>query len=303
MEGVEPTTRLTAGTMELARHPPLQNRGCARKSRPLSPHRVFLRWLLSTFPHEMRAGWSLVRPDIILWLALAILIAVARMSMPTSSEQPPPAFPFLITLLSGLIAAMLPAVLFTAQLEGRQLTWGPVLLLMSRKAGPLVVYAIAAIAIAWGAEALMIVAVSQAFGDSPILIPASTVAGVVIFVSILVRYSYLSFLVVLLERDKLPPLLWQWQRMAGAAAAFWPLTASSRLTEGNRWRLVFYTLMGQALPLAAAYVPGVFALPASVAAMLVLTIVQGVFFLHYRRRCEEAGVPAPTLPLEAALVA
>lgn len=259
---------------------------------------MFLRWLWTTFPYEMRQGWALVRPDLMLWLALATLIAVATMSMPPPGDQPPPALPFLISIVSGLLTTMLPAVLFTAQLEGRQLTWGPVLLLMARKAGPLVMYAIIAIAIAWGAEAMMLVAVTQVFGESRILIPLSTVAGVVIFVSILVRFSFLSFLVILLEREQLPADLWQWQRGVKLAPLFWPLTASSRLTEGNRWRLVFYTLLGQALPIGAALVKAPFVLPASVLAMILLTTVQGVFFLHYRRRCEETGVPPPSLPLE-----
>ena len=264
---------------------------------------MFLRWLFTTFPYEIRQGWALLRPDLVLWLALAALVAVATMSLPPPSDQPPPALPFLNSVISGLLTTMLPAVLFTAQFEGRQLTWGPVLLLMARKAGPLVMYAIIAIFIAWSAEALMLVSVTYALGDSPILIPASTVAGVVILVSILVRFSFLPFLVILLERDKVPAALWQWQRATALAPFFWPLTTSARLTEGNRWRLVFYTLLGQALPVAATFAPGALILPASVIAMIVLTTVQGVFFLHYRRRCEETGVPPPTLPLESALLA
>lgn len=267
---------------------------------------MFLRWLLTTFPYEMRQGWSLVRPDLVLWVALATLIAIATMSMPPPGGQPPqapPALPFIVSIISGLLTTMLPAVLFTAQLEGRQLSWGPVLLLMARKAGPLVMYAVIAIMIAWGAEALMLVAVSQALGESPILIPLSTVAGVIIFVSILVRFSFLSFLVILLEREQVPPELWQWNRGTRLAPLFWPLTASARLTERNRWRLVFYTLLGQALPVGAAFAPGALLLPASIVAMLVLTTVQGAIFGHYRRRCEETGVPPPALPLEPALAA
>lgn len=261
---------------------------------------MFLRWLLTVFPHEIRQGWALLRPDLMLWLGLAALVAVAAVSMPPPSEdQPPPALPFLVSIVSGLLTTMLPAVLFTAQYEGRQLTWGPVLLLMARKAAPLVAYAITAIAIAWSAEAVMLVAVTYALGDSPILIPVSTIAGLVILVSILVRFSFLSFLVILMEREKIPPPLWQWQRASALAPVFWPLTASSRLTEGNRWRLVFYTILGQALPLAATFAPQSLVIPASVTAMIVLTTVQGVLFLHYRRLCQDAGVPPPSLPQES----
>jgi len=264
---------------------------------------VFLRWLLTTFPYEMRRGWALLRPDLVLWLALSALVAVAAIAMPRAGDEPPAALPFLVSVISGLVTTMLPAVLFTAQLEGRQLTWGPVILLMARKAGPLVAYAITAIFIAWTAEALMLIAVSYALGESPLLIPASTVAGVVILVSILVRFSFLPFLVILVERDKVPPALWQWRRAAAIAPVFWPLTASARLTEGSRWRLVFYTLLGQALPVIATLVPAPLVLPTSMAALLLLTVVQGVFFEHYRRRSDETGVPPPTLPLEAALAA
>lgn len=250
----------------------------------------------------MRQGWALLRPDLLLWLGLSALIAVATLSMPPpGGDAPPPALPFLVSVLSGLAATMLPAILFAAQSDGRQLTWGPVLLLLARKAAPLVAYAITAMFLAWSAEALMLVAVSLAFGDTATLIPISTIAGVVILISILVRFSFLPFLVILLERENLPKELWQWERAPAIGAIFWPLTASARLTEGNRWRLVFYTLLSQALPVGAAMAPKEAVFPAAVAAMMVLTTVQGVFFEHYRRRCRETGAPEPTLPPEPKL--
>ena len=172
------------------------------------------------------------------------------MSMPPPGDEPPPALPFLISVVSGLLTTMLPAVLFTAQLEGRQLTWGPVLLLMARKAGaagrrtrsP-------AIFIAWSAEAVMLRgrhATRSATARS--LIPAQHRR----------RRGHLRLDPGALQLPALPrdPARAR-QAAAGAVAVaarrsaravFWPLTASSRLTEGNRWRLVFYTLLGQALP-------------------------------------------------------
>lgn len=251
----------------------------------------------------MKQGWGLLRPDLVLWLALSALVAVAALSMPPAGDQPPPLLPFLVSVLSGLVTTMLPAVLFTAQLESRELTWGPVLMLMARKAGPLVVYAITAIFIAWSAETAMYLAVTNALGESPILIPATTVAGFIIFVSILVRYSFLPFVVILLERDRVPEALWQWKRAVALAPTFWPLTVCARLTEGNRWRLVFYTLLSQSLPVLALLAPPGFTLPASVLAMVVLTTIQGVFFVHYQRLCAALGVPGPTLPLENAVAA
>lgn len=261
---------------------------------------MFLRWLLTVFPAEMRQGWLLVRPDLVLWLAMFALVAVATMSLPPpGGDQAPPALPFFVAVVAGLMTTMLPAVLFAAQVEGRQLTWGPVLLLMAQKAAPLVAYALAAVAIAWSAEALMLVAVSFALGESPALIPVSTVAGLVILVSILVRYSFLPFLVILLRREHVPVVLWQWDRAAAVAGLFWPLTTSARMTEGLRWRLAPYTLLGQVLPLVAALAPGASRLPVSILVLLVVTVVQGVIFLHYQQRCEEAGVPRPALPLES----
>lgn len=262
---------------------------------------MFLRWLFKTFPDEMRQGWGLVRPDLMLWLALAALIAVAAMAMPPAGDTPPPALPMLVAVFSGLLTMMLPAVLFTAQIHGRQLTWGPILLLMARKAAPLIFYALIGFLIAWGADVVMLLAITAALGESPALIPISTAAAVVIFVSIVVRFSFLSFLVLLLERDQLPPALWQWERLPALAPAFWPLTASARLTEGNRWRLVFYTLLERIFPVLAALVPAPYTLISSTLALIVLTTVQAVFFFHYRRRCEEMGVPPPVLPIEEAL--
>lgn len=263
---------------------------------------MFLRWFFKTFPAEMRQAWAFVRPDLLLWAGLAALIAVAAMSMPPpAGDTPPPALPMLVAVFSGLLTMMLPAVLFTAQLQGRQLTWGPILLLMARKAAPLIFYALTGFLIAWSADVTMLLAVTAALGETPALIPLSTVAAVVIFVSIIVRFSFLSFLVILLERDQVPPALWQWERFQGLAPVFWPLTASSRLTEGSRWRLVFYTLLERGLPVLAAMVPAPWTVVSSTLALVVLTTVQGVFFLHYRRRCEEMGLPPPALPIEEAL--
>ncbi len=266
----------------------------------VKPGGVFLRWLLTTFPLEMREGWRLVQPDLLLWLALSSLVTVAAMSLPPPGvDQPPPVFPFLVSIVSGLLTSMLPAVLFTAQLERLELTWAPVLRLVLRKAAPLLGYAIVAMSIAYGADSLMIAAVSLALGDSPLLLPASTICGIVILVTILVRFSFLPFLVILHERADIPEKLWKWEKVEQAAPLFWPLTASARLTEGVRWRLVFYTLIGQVLPIATALVgstPAKF--PVSVAAMLVLTTVQAVLYGHYRRRAGELAIAAPVLPLE-----
>jgi hypothetical protein len=259
---------------------------------------MFLRWLLATFPQEMRQGWALVRPDLMLWLALFSLISVSVLSLPKGGEGPPPVLPFLIAATTRLVTAMLPPVLFTAQLQGLQLTWGPVLALMARKVGPLLLYTAIAFGLAWAADTAIIVAMSWALGDSPALIPLSTVAGIVVLVSILVRFSFLPFIVMLLERDQVPPALWQWQRGQQLAPGFWPLTLSARLTEHNRWRILFYIVLGLVLPSVLTLAPGLVALPLSVVALGVLMCVQGVLFLHYRRRCEETGVPDPRLPLE-----
>jgi hypothetical protein len=265
---------------------------------------VFLRWLFTTFPHEMREGWALLRPDLVLWLALSGLVALAAMAMPAPSNEPPPVLPFLISVVSVLATTMLPAVLFTAQIEGRQLTWGPVIGLLARKAAPFVFYAFVAFTIAWSAEVAMLLAVTGALGDeNPVLIPASTIAGVIIAVSLLVRFNFLPFLVILAERENVPPSLWQWQRAGRLAPLFWPLTASARLTQGIRWRLVFYTILGPAVRILAIYSPPPLALPVSILAFMVLTTVQGVYFQHYRRRCAETGLPGPTLPLQPAFAA
>lgn len=264
---------------------------------------MFLRWLFKTFPAEMRQGWALIRPDLMLWLALAALISLAAMAMPPPGDTPPPALPMLVALFSGLLTMMLPAVIFTAQVQGRQLTWAPVLALMARKTAPLLFYALTGFLLAWSADVVMLLAVAAALGDTPAMIPVSTVGAVVIFVSIIVRFSFLSFLVILLEREQVPVALWQLERFPRLAPVFWPLTASARLTEGNRWRLVFYTLLERVLPVLAALVPAPYTVLSSTLAMVLLTVVQGVFFQHYRRRCDEMGVPPPMLPMEEALAA
>jgi hypothetical protein len=265
---------------------------------------VFLRWLFTVFPHELREGWAYLRPDLVLWLGLSALFAVAMMALPPPGEEEGrPVLPFLIAAVSALVNMMLPAILFTAQIESRQLTWGPVVALMARKAAPLIVYSLMAFMLAVGAHQALVVGMSLALGDSPLLIPLSTVLGLVVLMSIIVRYSFLSFLVVLTDREQIPPALWQWQRFPALAGAFWPLTASARMTEGLRWGLVFFTMLAPAVRSAALLLPAPLVLPASMGALLLATVVQGVYFHHYRRRCEETGVPPPELPFEEARTA
>lgn len=262
---------------------------------------MFLRWLFTAFPQQLRQGWAYLRPDLVLWLGLSALLAVAMMAVPPPGEEAPPTLPYVIAAASALVNMMLPAILFTAQLESRQLTWGPVLSLMARKAPPLIAYSLIGFLLAFGAYSAMALSITLGLGDSPILIPITEVVGFVILISIIVRYSFLPFLVVLTERDRVPPALWQWRRFAQLAPLFWPLTASARMTEGMRWSLVFFTLLAPAMRSAAALLPVPLVLPAAMGALLLATAVQGVFFHHYRRRCEETGVPQPELPFEAAM--
>jgi hypothetical protein len=264
---------------------------------------VFLNWLFTVFPQEIRQGWAYLRPDLVLWLGLAALFAVAMMALPAPGAESTPALPYAIAAASALVNMMLPAILFTAQIESRQLTWGPVLSLMVRKAPPLIAYSLVAFLLAFGAHSAMVIGMSFALGNTSILIPITTIAGLVILLSIIVRYSFLPFLVVLVERDEIPPALWQWQRFPQLAPAFWPLTASARMTEGRRWSLVFFTMLAPSVRAAALLMPAPLVLPASMAALLLATAVQGVFFHHYRSRCEETGVPRPQLPFEAPSVA
>jgi hypothetical protein len=61
---------------------------------------------------------------------------------------------------------------------------------------------------------------------------------------------------------------------------------------------VFFTMLAPAIRAGALLMPAPLVLPASMVALMLATAVQGVFFHHYRSRCEETGVPQPTLPFE-----
>lgn len=274
---------------------------------------MFLRWLLGTFPREMREGWALVRPDFLLWAALSALSVLSSVfalsELATLQATPPeevrslPVLPFLVSMACALLTGMLPAVLFAARSQGRQLTWTPILALLAGRLGPFLGYGLVGFLVVFLAGQGMTLAVTAALGDSAALEPLATIAGWVVRVSIVVRFSFLPFLVMLCDRDRVPAEFWKWKQLGVVAAWFWPLTASARLVEGRGWSLAFYAILGQTLPAAALQAPASLVFPLSIAVAVLLVSVQAVLFLHFRARCAEVGVPPPQLPAEPALAA
>lgn len=259
---------------------------------------MFIRWLFTVFPTELRQGWRLVRPDLALWVALSALLGVAALSMSPASDQPPPLLPAVVGMTVGLVTAMLPAILFTAKLEEREITWGPALAFCGRKALPLFAYVLIAVMLAYGADSAVRVSVALVLRESPATVPMATLGGTVVLLSILVRFSFLPFLVLLSSRDEVPDSLWQWRVGEALAPWLWPLTTAARQTEGYRWRLVPYTVLTLAVPWLPALVAVEAALLVSVLGQILLLTVQAVFFDYYCVRCEDTGVPGPRLPPE-----
>ena len=74
---------------------------------------MFIRWLFTVFPVEMQAGWRLVRRDLVLWIALAGLLALASAGAPTEGD-PGLNFATFIGVSTARLTAGLPAILFEA---------------------------------------------------------------------------------------------------------------------------------------------------------------------------------------------
>ena len=246
---------------------------------------MFIRWLFTVFPVEMQAGWRLVRRDLVLWIALAGLLALASAGAPTEGD-PGLNFATFIGVSTALLTAVLPAILFEAAARDVEVEWGDVAALLGRKLLPFVAYATLAFGLTAAAAVGVQAGMALVLRGTPLMLPLSTAAAAIVSVTLLVRFCFMPFLVLLHERD-------EWPAPDGAFGQplmqllSWPLVTSSAIGADVRWRLVPYVVIIRLGPLLALAVPPGALLPFLLLWRLFELTALGVLFQYFigaRRR-------------------
>lgn len=256
---------------------------------------MILHWLLSVFPAEMKQGWRLVRPDLLLWLALSALLAVAALALPEKAETGAAVLPALVGLTTALLTATLPPVLFTAAATGREVTWSHVWRYLLLRAPILLGYWILALLVALIPAMVVGEIVSLALRGTSAEIPLSAFSAVVVFVAFAVRFSFLPFLAILFERGQVAETLWSVPRAPWLGFFVWPLATSATLTRSVRWRLTPYVLLIGIVPNLPRMAETALLLPAEILCQMLALTVQGVLYGHFCAQAAAAGLPPAVL--------
>jgi len=240
---------------------------------------VFFFWLVRVFPVEMRHSWRLLSRDLALWLALASLLSVAIAGLPAEPAQGPNAA-MLVFIGAAILTTVLPPILFKAAAYESVLDWGAIFKLAASRFFPLMGYSIVAYVVAEGTASVARVASAVLVHGTPVAAYLPNTLATIIYVSILVQLIFFPVLVLLHTREELPPSLWQLQ-VPIVGELFWPLIASIRMSDGKRWRLAPYVVIGRLAPMLVVLFPPTLILAAMIVAQMLSFTALAVLFDYY----------------------
>ncbi len=254
---------------------------------------MFFHWLTSIFPAQMIKGWRLLRRDLALWVALFALLAVASVSSPASPEGGLN-LAVLIHTSVALIATILPAVLFQAASTNEEVRWTDVLEIVGRRILPLIFYSSLGVVLSFGASSLVGIGLITLLEGTPLALPLGLGLGTMVLITLLVRFCFLPFFVVLHNDSDIPELAGPWGKNPLLRTLTWPLLASSRLGEGLRWSIAPYVIISRLGPFAVLAVPSGLLLPFLVFWQLFMLTAQAVLYDYFESGCSSMGVkPRP----------
>ena len=201
---------------------------------------MFIRWLVTVFPREMSRAWQTMRPALAVWLVLSVALALlASVTTRTVSTD---------LALAQAAASLLVLVAIAWALDcsetGRALDMGELFSLYLRRVPALLGYGALAFGLCTAAKALTLIAVVMILGGSDGGLVAARGLSLVVYLTLLVRFCFFPFLVVLAERGDFATLISEAGGVARPAAQLaWPLFVSDRLAQGRRWRLLPYVML------------------------------------------------------------
>jgi hypothetical protein len=243
---------------------------------------VFLNWLVTVFPGEMRSGWQLLRPDLPIWTLVALLTVVSPFLVGTAGGAQTSFAGLIASQAAGLLIVVLQSVRFEQHASGLSAPWSHSLARAAARLVPAAFFATLAVLVASGATAMVRQSLSVLLRDTPVAPFATACVSAVILVSLLATFAFVPFFATLAKRDEISA-----DRIAATAwlrpfaMAVWPLSASRRATDGHRWRIAPYIVLMIAAPLPAVFAPRFLHIPLVVVLMLVSWTAVAAIFRRY----------------------
>lgn len=247
---------------------------------------MFINWLLTVFPAEMSNGWRLIRRDLALWLTVAILSAGSAALAGSMHGHAPPAMTIL-QALAPVFVMFLAATKFDAAVRNTAVDSGELGKLLLSRGLPLLAFAVLATLVTRLPQSIAYHATSTLLEGTPLQHAVSEAFSVVIYISLLARFCFIPFLVVLHTRSELPGSLRPQGLFAQPAALIWPFPASDTLSAGVRWRLAPYLTLPYLTAIVINLTPGFAQLGVLVLGEIVKLVTTAVLFRYFAVRRKE----------------
>lgn len=243
---------------------------------------MFLHWLVTVFPGEMRSGWQLLRPDLAIWVLVAFLTVISPFIVGTTGGASTSLVGLVASQIAGLLIVVLQSVRFEQHASGQSAPWSESLGQAAARLIPAAFYATLAVLVASGATAMVRQSLSVLLRDTPVAPFATACVSAVILVSLLATFAFVPFFATLAKRseisaERLAETTW----LRPFATLLWPLSASRRATDGHRWKIAPYIVLMIAAPLPAVFAPRFLHIPLVVVLMLVSWTAVAVIFRRY----------------------
>jgi hypothetical protein len=270
---------------------------------------MFLRWLMTDFPRDMRRGWLLLRADLGFWCVVAAVLAVLPLIPLEERSGQGDSFATIAALaFTALVHVVVPLVLMAAAVRFaavREARRPAVVQTVKTRLVPVTIACLAAAVLCRAAGlfvAAVVVAIMQRANQGADVVGLwAALVEELVFVVLLVRFAFVPFVATLQrrsdfgtgsdERGTLGALVYR---------TAWPLVESGRMTADVRRELLPYVILAFYAPGIAAAAPALVRPLAFFALQLLSFAALAVVFTYYAERVraadgEQAAVVSPAV--------
>jgi len=241
---------------------------------------MFINWLLTVFPVEMRHGWLLVRRDLPLWLVVAVLSALLTALVHSGRHDVVPISPIL-QVPAHLLVLFLAILKIDAAARNSQLGWSAFLHLLLRRGPLLLFYAILAGPVTVLPARFVYYVLAALLAGTPMVGPLATGFSMVVLISLLARFCFAPFFVTLHTRDELDGAQPPQGLIATLRALVWPLATSDKISTGVKLRVAPYLALPYAMEILIRFVPEPLQLGALVGLNLLTVVTYAVQYRYF----------------------